>query len=162
MIVIGIDIGVTGAMSAVDSRGTCVVQDLPIVVTDKGKRLDAPQFIRDLRSLVPPGEAALIVAENVHVMQVAGRRMSHSTETTLVGLRFAVHAVADIARIPVELVTPQAWKKHFGIKADKTGKQARDTAAKLYPNAAHNLTRVKDHNRAESLLIAHYGQGALT
>jgi hypothetical protein len=159
MIVAGIDLGVTGAISAVDSHGFAVIHDLPIIEDGKGKRLDAPNFIRLLRSLIPAAEAGFVVAEDVHVMRVAGRAMSHSTETTLVGLRFAMQAAADIARIRVELVRPQAWKAHYGIKADKTGAKAREVAKGLYPGRAGDLARVKDHNRAESLLLAHFGLG---
>ena len=145
-------------MAAVDSRGSSQIEDLPITVDAMGKRLDAPGLIRMLRALIPAADAGLIVMENVHVMRVAGRAMSHSTESTLVGLRWAVQAVADVARFRVEVVSPQAWKKHYGISGDKTGAVARQTAAALYPAQASKLARVKDHNRGESLLIAHWGQ----
>lgn len=161
MIVVGIDLGVTGAVSAVNSHGSAQIEDLPVIADEMGKRLDAPAFIRMLRSLIPANDAGFVVMENVHVMRVAGRAMSHSTETTLVGLRYAVQAAADIARIRVEVVSPQVWKRHYGIKGDKTGAEARKAAATLYPQQAHKLARVKDHNRAESLLIAHWGRGQL-
>lgn len=160
-IVVGIDLGVTGAIAAIDSRGSSVIHDLPIVQDDSGKRLDAPTFIRLLRTLIPAVEAGCVVTENVHVMRVAGRAMAHSTETTLVGLRYAVHAACDIARIRMHFVSPQSWKAHYGIKGDKTGAVARQIAQTLYPMRAAELARVKDHNRAEALLIAHYGKDKL-
>lgn len=160
-VVVGIDLGVTGAMSAVDWRGNAHIVDLPIIRDDQGKRLDAGAFICTLRSMISHQDAGFVVTENVHVMRVAGRAMSHSTETTLVGLRFAVQAACDIARIKVHFVSPQKWKAHFSIKADTSGKQAREAAIKLYPARADDLKRVKDHNRSESLLIAHWGRGAL-
>ena len=160
-VVVGIDLGVTGAISAIDTRGDAVIHDLPILQDDSGKRLDAPSFIRLLRTLIPASDAGCVVTENVHVMRVAGRAMAHSTETTLVGLRYAVHAACDIARIRMHFVSPQAWKRHYGIKGDKTGAAAREVARRLYPTRADDLKRVKDHNRAESLLIAHYGKDKL-
>lgn len=159
MIIVGVDLGVSGALTAIGPSGAVQLHDLPIVQDERGKRLDAPAFAKLLRQVIPADQVGMIAAEDVHVMQVAGRAMSHSTETTLVGLRFAVHAVADLLRIPVRLVQPQAWKKHYGIKADKTGQQARTLAATLYPGAAVQVARVKDHNRAESILIAHYMRG---
>lgn len=161
VIVVGIDLGVTGAVTALGPQ-CASVHDLPIIEDERGKRLDAPKFVALLRQLIPASEAGLLAAENVHVQQVQGRTMSHSTETTLVGLRFAVQAVADCMRFPLVLVTPQSWKKHYGIKADKTGKQAREIAARMYPGLALQLARVKDHNRAESVLIAHYARGKAT
>lgn len=160
-VVVGIDLGVTGAISAIDHRGEAVIHDLPILQDESGKRLDAPAFIRLLRTLVPASDAGFVVTENVHVMPIAGRAMRHSSESTLVGLRYAVHAAADIARIRVEFVRPQAWKAHFGIKGDKTGAAARQVATTLYPSRAAELQRVKDHNRAEALLIARFGQDTL-
>ena len=157
-IIVGIDLGVSGAVSAIDSRGSSVLHDLPIVEDDHGKRLDAPSFIRLMRTLIPATEAGFVVTENVHVMRVSGRAMSHSTETTLVGLRFAAQAACDIARLRMHFVNPQSWKAHDGIKGDKTGAVARQIAASLYPARAEELKRVKDHNRAESLLIAHYAK----
>lgn len=160
MIVIGIDLGVTGALAAVDSTGSATIEDLPIVeAEDGGKRLDARAAILLLRQLIPAGEAGLLVTEDIRVRQMAGRKMSHATETTLVGLRFALQAVADIARLPLRTVQPQTWKRRYALKADKG--DARTIAAGLYPQQAHQLKRVKDHNRAEALLIAHYGRTVL-
>ncbi len=166
MIVMGIDLGVSGALAAIDAAGTALIEDLPIVEADDGgKRLDARATIVLLRQLIPAGEAGLLVTEDIRVRQMAGRKMSHATETTLVGLRFALQAVADIARLPLRTVQPQTWKRRYALKADKGGKgvkgDARTIAAGLYPQVAHQLKRVKDHNRAEALLIAHYGRTVL-
>lgn len=162
MIVVGIDFGVSGAVCAIDAQRNSVIHDLPIVEDPNGKRLDAPSFIRLLRTLIPAPGAGFVVGEPVHVMRVSGRTMSHSTETTLVGLRFAAQAACDIARLRMHFVAPQAWKAHYGIKGDSTGSVARQIAASLYPAKAEELKRVKDHNRAESLLIAHYARAKLT
>ena len=157
MIICGIDVGVTGALAAVDTRGTASIHDLPITQDDQGKRLSARAMLDMLRAAIPAGEYGLIVMENIHVQAMHGRMMSHSTETTLVGLRFAIQALADVARLKVHYVTPQTWKKFYGIKGDKKGSDARSTASALYPLQAHKISRVRDHNRAEAILIARYG-----
>lgn len=163
MIIVGIDLGVSGAIAAIDSAGTATIEDLPIVEADDGgKRLDARAAMLLLRNLIPAGEAGLLVTEDIRVRQMAGRKMSHATETTLVGLRFALQAVADIARLQMSYVNPQIWKRRYALKAGDTAKQqAREIAASLYPQQAHQLKRQKDHNRAEALLIAHYGRTVL-
>lgn len=162
-VVVGIDLGVTGALSAIDHRGEAVIHDLPILQDDSGKRLDAPSFIRLLRTLIPVSEAGCVVTENVTVRRIAQRNapVNFAGESTLVGLRYAVHAACDIARIRLHFVAPQSWKAHYGITSDKSGQVAREIAASLYPCRAKDLGRVKDHNRAESLLIAHYGKAKL-
>lgn len=162
-VVVGIDLGVTGAISAIDHRGEAVIHDLPILQDDSGKRLDAPSFIKLLRTLIPVSEAGCVVTENVTVRRIAQRNapVNFAGESTLVGLRYAVHAACDIARIRLHFVAPQSWKAHYGITSDKTGQVAREIAASLYPGQAHMLKRSKDHNRGESLLIAHYGKAKL-
>lgn len=67
---------------------------------------------------------------------------------------WGVAGVAAALEIPVVLVTPQEWKKHFRLGSDKD--QARMLAARLFPGV--NLSRKKDHGCAEALLIALYGK----
>lgn len=62
-------------------------------------------------------------------------------------------AVAQTLDIEVHLVTPQEWKKHFGLSADK--QLSLDLARSLFPNV--DLSRKKDDGKAEALLIAKYG-----
>jgi crossover junction endodeoxyribonuclease RuvC len=50
------------------------------------------------------------------------------------------------------LVTPQAWKKYFGLIADKHASSI--MARKLWPDAP--LARQKDNGRAEALLMAYW------
>ncbi|MDO8605136.1 MAG: hypothetical protein Q7R40_01240, partial [Phaeospirillum sp.] len=50
---------------------------------------------------------------------------------------------------------PGVWKRTLGLlKADKAASRAR--AVELYPEVAGRLTRVKDHGRAEALLLAEW------
>ena len=55
--------------------------------------------------------------------------------------------------IPCQLVAPQDWKRHFGLEKDKADSLA--LARRYFPNI--DLSRKKDHGRAEALLIARYG-----
>lgn len=57
--------------------------------------------------------------------------------------------------IPYTLVTPQKWKKSYGLSKEKD--HSRLLATRLYPNLADKFVRVKDDGRAEALLIARYG-----
>jgi hypothetical protein len=61
---------------------------------------------------------------------------------------------AELARQAesLQFVSPQAWKKLFGVGNDKEA--ARACCLRLYPDAP--VTRVKDHNRAEAILVAHW------
>lgn len=156
MICIGVDIGMTGAVAAVDHRGTCSVHDLPIVEDAAGKRVHGRQLLDLLRQLVPIGERGALAFEDVRVQAFAGHRMSHKTEGTLVAARGAVQAAGDIAGLTLVPVQPKTWKARYDLKGAEDKGRAREIAVQLYPSAEHQLRRVKDHNRAEALLIARW------
>jgi crossover junction endodeoxyribonuclease RuvC len=161
-IVIGVDVGVTGAVAALDGTGRCTIVDLPIVEDHCGKRIPGRALLDVLRSLVPASDVATVIMEHIRVMAIPGRVMSHSTETRLVLARGAVQTVADVAGWPVRLVEPRVWKLAYGLRGKDrdpdAADNARDVAMRLYPALAGMLGRVKDHNRAEAVLIAHYGR----
>jgi crossover junction endodeoxyribonuclease RuvC len=54
--------------------------------------------------------------------------------------------------VPMEEPTPQAWKKTFGLNADK--ERSRALALKLFPDRAELFRFKKNHGRAEAALIA--------
>ena len=154
MIVIGIDIGVTGAVAAVDSRSSTVL-DLPTVAIE-GQRVVRRKVcvlgLRDqLRGPVPAGEAALASLEDVHRGMGPGAAARSSLDLN----RGRIEAVLELLRVPVRAVAPRVWKRHFGLGKEKA--DALKVARTLYPLQAHALARAKDHNRAEALLMAHFG-----
>lgn len=158
MIVLGIDIGVTGALAAVDARGTCSVADLPTLeIPGKRmvrRRIDARGLMTLVRQFVPPGEAALALIEDVHTMP--GRINSPQSQGSLMHSRGVVETVLELARLDVRAVQPVAWKRWYGLIGSKKADSI-DKARALYPLAGPHLKRQKDHNRADSLLLAHYG-----
>lgn len=188
MIVIGIDIGLTGAVAAVDSRGTATVRDIPLIPDGKprqrvnkktGKkseqqsyRIDGRALIFAIREIVPIGHPALVVFEDVHARSIgSGGRATNSmgSQGSMMRSRGIVEGVIDITRLECKAVQPQTWKRHFGLLLkreegeedsdfDRRKKAASmDTARGLFPAIGHDLKRVKDHNRAEALLLAQFG-----
>jgi crossover junction endodeoxyribonuclease RuvC len=65
-----------------------------------------------------------------------------------------ISAVCELTNYPFHLVSPQKWKKHFGLNADKN--EALDKARELFPKAKSTLKLKKDIHKAEALLIARY------
>lgn len=159
MNVIGVDIGLTGALCVLRGDGrAAVVLDLPTVAVDgKGlvrRRLDARALMAMLREAVPIGEQALAVIEDVHTMP--GRLNSPQSQGSLLHSRGVVETVLELARWPVHGVSPQRWKRFYGLLGK--GKDASlHTARTLYPSLHPQLRRAMDHNRADAVLLAHYG-----
>jgi len=98
--------------------------------------------------VVDPKEGAQICMEQVHAMPKQGISSTWNFARA-VGV---ISAVCELTNYPFHLVSPQKWKKHFGLTADKN--EALDLARKLFPKAPLKLK--KDINRAEALLIAEY------
>lgn len=155
MILIAFDVGLTGAIAAIDHRSAQVV-DIPTTEDDNGKRIQGRLLITLLRQFIPPGEPFMAVMEDIRVRPTAGRMMSHKIETSLVRCRGVIEAVLDIAGCPsVQYVNPTVWKRAMGLLKAEKG-QSLEIARRLFPGQAHNLLRQKDHNRAEALLLANY------
>jgi hypothetical protein len=162
MIIVAIDIGLTGAVAAMDSHGTYSVADIPTEeIPNAGlrmvKRRVSAVGLRDmLRTLVPPGEVALALIEDVH----AGMGPGAAARSSLDLNRGRIEAVLELQRFEVKAIQPGTWKRFYGL----TGKDKRDNLDKarvLFGQALHMLKRQKDHNRADALLMAHYGRQVL-
>jgi len=161
--VIGVDPGLTGAVSFIGPN-TVAIEDIPtLTLPGSGKvnrRVDGYALAALIRKHVPVGHKAIAVCEAVHAMP--GNDIG--SQGSLLRSLGAIEAVLDVLRFKPRMVSPQTWQAHYGLKGKKAVKrepgempQAIVIARTLYPEVAHWLSRVKDHNRAESLLIAHHG-----
>lgn len=160
MIHLGIDVGISGAIAALNADGSFRdVRDLPIFTHGKTRWIDATELlsiIRDLRD----GQSAHAMIEQIHGTPKMGVITCTSMGLTLGSTLGAI----QFAGIRFELVKPQQWKKHFGLlmpgAKDREKKHASLCRARqLFPTA--DLGRMKDNNRAEALLIAMYGEQAM-
>jgi len=160
MLVIGVDPGLTGAISLLCSeRGLLECEDLPTC----GNGQETGNMLRwidatALQAMLRDWSARHGFAErSVHAcierpipmptlpaQTVASQFDTFGVIRALVGGRVALGGMT--------IINPRDWKKLFGLGTDKDASRA--TAKRLYPDAP--VTRVKDHNRAESVLIAHW------
>lgn len=63
------------------------------------------------------------------------------------------------AGIPVQWISPSAWKPRLGVPSDK--KRSRERASQLLPHAAHLWRRQTDHGHAEAAMIGYYAAHVL-
>ncbi|MGJ7611126.1 MULTISPECIES: hypothetical protein [unclassified Variovorax] len=154
MIFIGIDPGLSGAISFVTDR-TCVVEDLPTMpLPGDGlitKKIDGRALVTLIRKNVPIGEMAEAYLEQVNTM--GGKNNAVQTQGSLMRSLGAIETVLECLGYKPTMLGPQKWKRFYGLDADK--KKALEKARVLYPDAP--LSLVKHHNRAEAVLIAHWG-----
>lgn len=149
--VIGVDPGLTGAVAVITRpsiAGRTSVYDLPIVRVHSKGYVDS--YV--LANLFRQYEPRLIVIELAGSRQMQGVGTIAQTWLTYGGLV----ATAMSMNCPVEIVAPAKWKRALGlIGTDKEASRAK--ALHLYPTLTDQLRRKKDHNRAEAILLAHWG-----
>ena len=94
---------------------------------------------------------AKVVVEHVTAMPGQG-----VTSMFNFGQSFGViKGICAALKLPIHFVRPTKWKKHFNLI--KTNKDAsRTKVIEIYPNISNKLSRKKDSNKADAILIARY------
>ena len=134
--IIGIDPGATGAIAMIQ----------PMVEV-----WDMPSTPHDLATLMRTFDAN---TTRVYVEKQWARPTDGKTIAFTLGQGYGeIVGVLATLGVAFHLVAPATWKRALGVteKAD-----SRRKAQELYPTAP--LSRVKDHGRAEALLIAEWGR----
>lgn len=166
-ICIGIDVGLTGAICRLGGNQPARVEDLPSLPDGAPRagrgnnefqpmRLDGRALLHILRELVPADETAIVVMEDIRPRPNPLRGTSIVTEGSLMRSRGVVEAAVEIARFKLHAVVPQTWQKLYGC-GGANERELLALARSLYPELDSDLKRVRDHNRADAVLIAHYG-----
>ncbi len=155
---IGCDPGLTGAISLLKPGNILLdCQDLPTcengTASGSMKRwLDAEGFSDLLQAWADCHDFA---RESVHVFIERPIPMPSLPAQTIASQfdTFGVLRSLLERRGVMHYVNPRDWKKAFGLGSEKGA--SRTVCQGLYRHAP--VARVKDHNRAESILIGHYG-----
>lgn len=166
MRILGVDPGINGAAALLTSRAALIprleVFDIPTREVGDRRHIDARAWQKLLRELAPDVcyfELTWAMPSNPIK---AGKGMK-GQGTVAAGRTQRIHGVTEavvwteIAADPV-YITPQVWKRFFGLKGGEENKAAsRDLIVDLFPECLRFFKRVKDTDRAEAALIAVYG-----
>lgn len=153
--VIGIDPGLSGGIAMLKESGLVATAEMPIAMKGAGtgkvkNEVNGAALNILLREWVAgQSDEVIVVVEQVSSMPEQGV----ASVMSLGDSRGCIRGVIAARGYPMHWVTPQRWKKHFGLQADK--ELARAKAIQLYPEAP--LSRKRDHNVAEAILIARFG-----
>lgn len=153
MRILGIDPGLSGAMALLDqfAYSEIAVEDIPILEISCGRTSRRIISAENLASIILRLRPDHIFVENVHPMPGQGVTSSGRLMESL-GIIRGVIGTLQLSRTFVE---PSVWKRRMGL----IGKGKDDSIAlalNLFPSV--DLSRKKDHNRAEALLIAEFGR----
>jgi crossover junction endodeoxyribonuclease RuvC len=143
-IVMGIDPGISGAVAFYFPMvNRIAVDDVPVA----GGEINTHELARLMRIHQP----SLAVIEKVSAMPGQGVTSMFNFGRSYGDVRGVIGALG----VPLHLVTPQKWKRHFGLSSDKD--ESRLRAIRTFPAAAESFKLKKHDGRAEAALIALYG-----
>jgi len=162
MIIFGVDPGVSGAICAFKNNKIIEVYEMPTMIDGKKNKRQVNgaevsniliKEVHNSKSLAIEDHEnkAKVVVEHVTAMPGQG-----VTSMFNFGQSFGViKGVCAALKMPIHFVRPMKWKKHFNLI--KTHKDAsRTKVIEIYPNISSKLSRKKDANKADAILIAKY------
>ena len=153
MIIFGIDPGVSGAISILENKKVLEVFDMPTMIDGKKKKtqLTGSQVTNIIKNNLNKDKEVIVVVEHVNAMPGQG-----VTSMFNFGQSFGViKGICSALNLPIYFVRPTKWKKYFNLI--KTNKDAsRTKVIEAYPEISSKLSRKKDSNKADAILIARY------
>ena len=155
MIIFGIDPGASGAISILENKKVIEVFDMPTMIDGKKnkKQVNGSQVTNIIKERLDVDKEKEIVVVVEHVNAMPGQGV---TSMFNFGQSFGViKGICSALSIPIYFVRPTKWKKYFNLI--KTNKDAsRTKVIQVYPEISSKLSRKKDSNKADAILIARY------
>lgn len=153
MIVFGIDPGVSGALSIYENKKLKEVIDMPTMSEGKKnkKQINAAQLSLEIKQRINGSSETAVVIEHVTAMPGQG-----VTSMFNFGQSFGViKGICSALTLPIYFVRPVKWKKHFNLIGSSKD-ASRTKAIELFPSFSNDMTKKKDANKADAILIGRY------
>jgi hypothetical protein len=117
------------------------------------KQINGPQIVNEIQKRIEdiPKKNIFVVVEHVSAMPGQG-----VTSMFNFGQSFGViKGICSAMQLPIYFVRPVKWKKYFNlIKTDKEA--SRSKAIQIFPYISSKLSKKKDSNKADAILIASF------
>jgi crossover junction endodeoxyribonuclease RuvC len=153
LILLGIDPGVSGALSVYEHKKLVEVLDMPTMSEGKKnkKQINSAQLSLEIKKRINGSDENAVVIEHVTAMPGQG-----VTSMFNFGQSFGViKGICSAFNLPVYFVRPVKWKKHFNLIGSSKD-ASRTKAIEMFPSFSDNMARKKDANKADAILIGRY------
>ena len=155
MLIIGIDPGISGAICFFESGEIKDVIDMPSMAEGKKnkRQINGPQIFNEIDSRITDVAKKNIFVVVEHVTAMPGQGV---TSMFNFGQSFGViKGICSAMQLPIYFVRPVKWKKYFNlIKTEKDA--SRTKAIEIFPYISSELSKKKDCNKADAILIASF------
>ena len=155
MLIIGIDPGISGSICFMQNGKILEVVEMPTMAEGKKnkRQVNGRQMYNELSSRIKAYNTQNI---NVIVEQVSAMPGQGVTSMFNFGQSFGViKGICAAMQLPIFFVRPIKWKKHFElINSQKDA--SRTKAIEMFPKISSILSKKKDSNKADAILIASF------
>ena len=155
MLIIGIDPGISGSICFFEDGKIIDVLEMPTMTDGKKnkKQVNGAQIYNEISTKIIG-----IEKQNLRVIieQVSAMPGQGVTSMFNFGQSFGIlKGICSAMQLPMYFVRPAKWKKYFSlIKSEKDA--SRTKAIEMFPYFSSQLSKKKDSNKADAILIASF------
>ena len=154
MLIIGIDPGISGSICFFEDGKILEVIEMPVMTEGKKnkKQVNGAQIYNEfLKKINKKEDEIRVVIEQVSAMPGQG-----VTSMFNFGQSYGIlKGICSAMQLPMFFVRPAKWKKYFNlINSQKDASRAR--AIEIFPYFSSQLSKKKDSNKADAILIASF------
>ena len=155
MLIIGIDPGISGSICFFKDGVIKDVVEMPVMIEGKKnkKQVNGSQIFNEISEKIKNMDKKNIKVVIEHVTAMPGQGV---TSMFNFGQSFGIlKGICSAMQLSVYFVRPSKWKKYFNlINSEKDASRTR--AIEIFPYYSSHLSRKKDSNKADAILIASY------
>ncbi len=153
--IIGIDPGINGAICFFEKGEVRDIIDMPTMAEGKKnkRQLNSRQIFYEISERIKDysKDKVIVIVEQVSAMPGQG-----VTSMFNFGQSFGIiKGLCSAMELPIYYVRPAKWKKHFDLLNSQKD-ASRTKVIEIYPKISSELSRKKDTNKADAILIASY------
>ena len=154
MLIIGIDPGISGSICFFEDGRILEVIEMPVMTEGKKnkKQVNGAQIYNEfLKRINNKDDDIRVVIEQVSAMPGQG-----VTSMFNFGQSYGIlKGICSAMQLPMFFVRPAKWKKYFNlINSQKDASRTR--AIEIFPYFSTQLSKKKDSNKADAILIASF------
>ena len=155
MLIIGIDPGISGSICFFEDGKILEVIEMPVMTEGKKnkKQVNGAQIYNEFFKRInkKKDDQVRVVIEQVSAMPGQG-----VTSMFNFGQSFGIlKGICSAMQLPMFFVRPAKWKKYFNlINSQKDASRTR--AIEIFPYFSTQLSKKKDSNKADAILIASF------
>ena len=153
MKIIGIDPGLSGAIAVLENNKVLNIFDIPVMSEGKKnkRQLNSALLVNLLKENINKEEEVAVVVEQVNAMPGQGVTSMFNFGQTFGALK----GICAALELPIYFVRPSKKKKHFEL-INSSKDASRTKAIEMYPKLSNQLSKKKDVNKSDAILIARF------